>query len=88
MKQIAFLARAITAVRPVDFIRRRVRAGLLVAIVVAGVVAMLETATISRECGGAFSRAFSAAFDRFHCELVIRLARGGYKFKIPLPGLQ
>jgi len=72
----ATLARAAT-LRPADFLRRLVVAGLPVAIVVAGVIAALETLTISRQCGGAFSRAFNTGFDRYHCELVIRAIKGG-----------
>jgi hypothetical protein len=73
------------ALRPADFLRRLVVAGLLVAIVVVGVIAALDTMRISRQCGGAFSRAFNAGFDRYHCELVIRTIKGGYQIKIPLP---
>ena len=82
--RFASLARAVT-IRPADFLRRLVVRGLLVAIVVAGVIAALDTLRISRECGGAFSRGFSAGFDRYHCELVIRATKGGYQIKIPLP---
>ena len=55
---------------------RLVLVGLLLAIVVAGVIAALETFKISRECGGAFSQGFSAGFDRYHCQLVIRTTQG------------
>lgn len=80
----ASLARAVT-LRPVDFLRRLVVAGLLVAIVVVGVIAALDTLRISRECGGAFSRGFGAGFDRYNCELLIRATKGGYQIKMPLP---
>jgi hypothetical protein len=59
--------------------------GLLLAIVVAGVIAALETFKISRDCGGAFSRGFSAGFDRDHCELVFRTIKGGSQIKVRLP---
>jgi hypothetical protein len=59
--------------------------GLLLGIVVAGVIAALETFEISRECGGAFSQGFSAGFDRYHCQLVIGTTKGRYQIKIPLP---
>lgn len=42
--------------RPVDLLRQLVVAGLLLAIVLAGVAAALDSARISRECGGAFAR--------------------------------
>ncbi len=58
-------------IRPADLLRRLVVAGVLIAIVVAGVAAALDTLRIARQCGGAFSRAFNAGFDRYHCELVI-----------------
>jgi hypothetical protein len=79
-----FAGRA-ASLRPADFLRRLVVVGLLLAIVVAGVVAALETFKISRDCGGAFSRGFSAGFDRYHCELVFRSIKGGYQTKVPLP---
>ena len=73
------------ALRPVDFFHRLVRAGVLIAIVVAGVVAALESTRASRDCHGAFSRAFSAAFDRHRCEIVVRPSYGGREIRIPLP---
>ena len=79
-----FAARA-ASLRPADFLRRLVLVGLLLAIVVAGVIAALETFKISRECGGAFSQGFSAGFDRYRCQLVIRTTKGRYQIKIPLP---
>jgi hypothetical protein len=78
-----FAARA-ASLRPADFLRRLVLVGLLLAIVVAGVIAALETFKISRECGGAFSQGFSAGFDRSHCQLVMRASRGSHQIKIPL----
>ena len=79
-----FAVRAIT-LRPADFLRRLVVRGLLVAIVIAGVIAAFDMLRISRECGGAFSRGFSAEFDRYHCELVIRATKSGYQTEVPLP---
>ena len=40
---------------------------------------------MSRECGGAFSPGFSAGFDRYHCEIVIRTVKDGHQIKLPLP---
>ena len=77
-----FALRAAT-LRPADFLRRLLVAGILVAIMVVGVIAALNTLRISHECGGAFSRDFNAKFDRYHCELVIRAIKGGYQIKIP-----
>jgi hypothetical protein len=71
--------------RPADLLHRLVRAGVLTAIVVAGVVTALESARVSRDCHGAFSRAFSAAFDRYRCELVVRPGNSGREIRIPLP---
>lgn len=70
--------------RPVDLIFRLVRLGILAALVVAAIVALMETMTASRECGGAFSRAFSSGFDRYHCDLVIRSPKNGHQIKIPI----
>ena len=83
IRKFASLALA-RALRPVDFLKRLVMAGLLAAIIVAGVAAMLSTLKISRECDGAFSAGFSAGFGRYHCELGIRTIRGGIKLRIPL----
>jgi hypothetical protein len=82
--RFACLVRAAT-LRPADFLRRLVVAGLPVAIVIAGTVAALDTLRISRDCGGAFSRGFSAGFDRYHCELVIRSTKGGDHIKYRYP---
>ena len=70
--------------RPVDLVLRLVRAGILTALIVTAVAAMLETTTISRECGGAFSREFDSSFDRYRCDLVIRFIRSGYQLELPL----
>jgi hypothetical protein len=71
--------------RPADWLRRSVRAGLLAAIIVAGVAASVDTFQVSRECGGAFSQGFSASFDRYHCDLVIRSLKTDYQIKVPPP---
>lgn len=71
--------------RPVDWLHRLVAAGLALALVIAGTVAALDTFRVSRQCNGAFSRAFSAAFDRYHCELVIRAIKTSGQIKLPLP---
>jgi hypothetical protein len=67
-------------------LRALIRAGLVAAIVAAGVLAMTETFEASRKCRGGFSRGFSADFDLYRCELIIRLLRAGSQIiKIPLP---
>ena len=63
---------------------RLVRLGILAALIVAAIAATLETTTISRECGGAFSREFDSGFDRYRCDLVIRFIRNGYRLELPL----
>jgi hypothetical protein len=83
-KRITAAAQA-QRVRPADWLHRLVVAGLALALVIAGVVAALDTLRVSRQCGGAFSRAFSAAFDRYHCEIVIRSLKSGRQIKLPLP---
>jgi hypothetical protein len=71
--------------RPADLLRRLVRAGLLFAIVVAGVVAMLRSFEASKECRGAFSAGFSNGFDRYRCNLKLRLIENGPEFTLSLP---
>jgi hypothetical protein len=83
-KRIIVAAQA-QRLRPVDWHRRLLVAGLVLALVVAGVVAALDTFRVSRQCGGAFSRAFNAGFDRYKCELVIRSLKGDRQNKLPLP---
>jgi hypothetical protein len=70
--------------RPVELVRRLVRAGLMVALVyaVSGDVAQFGA---SKECGGAFSSAFSSGFDVRHCDLVIKRF-GDEVGRLPLPG--
>lgn len=82
-----FLSVIVGAARPrtADWLRRFVGAGLIAAILVAGVVAIMDTFHVSRECTGAFSRAFSAGFNQYHCELKIRSLKTDHQIKISLP---
>jgi hypothetical protein len=72
------------ALRPVDRLRRLVVSGLTTAIIAAGVVAVLHTFETSRDCQGAFSRGFSSGFDRYHCDLHVRIINGP-EIAIPSP---
>jgi hypothetical protein len=65
--------------------RTLIRAGVVAALVMAGVVAMMETFEASRNCHGAFSRDFSADFDVYRCQLIVRLLKAGSQIQIPLP---
>jgi len=71
--------------RPSDWLGRLVRAGLPCAIVIAGVVAMLKSFETSKECQGAFSSGFSNGFDRYHCELKLRVIENGPELILTLP---
>jgi hypothetical protein len=83
-KRITVAASA-SKLRPVDWLHRLVIAGLALALIVTAVVAALDTFRVSRQCGGAFSRAFSAGFDRYHCDVVIRSLKSDWQIKFPLP---
>ena len=74
----------VATLRPADLVLRFVRVGILTALIVAAIAAMLQTTTISRECGGNFSREFDSGFDRYRCDLVIRFIRDGYRLELPL----
>jgi hypothetical protein len=70
--------------RPIIVLRWAIRLGLIPAIV----FALSSTATqfdASRECRGAFSRAFSNGFDRYHCAVVVQHIPTEFKIQIPLP---
>ena len=71
--------------RPADWLGRLVRACLIFAIVVAGVVAMLRSFEASEECQGAFSSGFSNGFDRYRCELKLRIIENGPELTLTLP---
>jgi hypothetical protein len=59
--------------------------GLLAALVIAAVVAIMDTIDVSRRChGGAFSSGFSAGFDTRRCEIIVRLVKVGVEAMIPL----
>jgi hypothetical protein len=70
--------------RPADLVRWLVRAGVLSAVVCALYVVLVQFSG-AKEChDGAFSAAFSRAFDVRHCEFVVR--RFGSEIgRIPLP---
>jgi len=71
--------------RPADWLGRLVRAGVVFAIIVAGVVAMLRSIEASKECRGAFSGGFSNGFDRYRCELKVRVIEDGPELTLTLP---
>jgi hypothetical protein len=77
--------RAIAVTRPADWLCRLARAGLLFAIIIAGVIAMLHSFEASEECRGAFSRGFSDDFDRYRCDLSLRIIENGPELTLPLP---
>ena len=69
--------------RPVDY-RRLIRAGaipILVAVLAIGFAYF----TVKKKCSGAFSHAFSNAFDVKHCDLVIRKNGGDVVLRARLP---
>ena len=74
--------RSLAMPRPVDWLIRLVRAGLVCAIIAVGLVA-LHGFEISKECHGAFDRAFSGGFDRYNCDLKIRI-KNGPEFTLPV----
>lgn len=54
------------------------------ALVVAAVVAIMDTIDVSRRCqGGGFSSGFSAGFQTRRCEIIIRLVKIGIEAMIP-----
>jgi hypothetical protein len=58
--------------RPAEFLRRLVRAGLLLALVVALAIG-LNYISAERKCrGGAFSAGFGSGFNVKRCDLVIK----------------
>jgi hypothetical protein len=67
-----------------DLAHRLVRAGLLAAIMIAAVAAALTRYIdgFNRAC--AFSRGFNNGFDRYRCDLVLRV-QDGPQFRLPLP---
>jgi hypothetical protein len=59
--------------------------GLMAALVVAAVVAMIETVDVSRRCqAGGFSSGFSSGFQTRRCEIIVRLVKVGVEAMIPL----
>src|SRR5262245_19217424 len=70
---------------PAGWFRLLIVLGLIAALVIAAVVAVIETIDVSRRCeGGAFSSGFSAGFQTRRCEIIIRLVRVGVEAMIPL----
>ena len=73
------------ALRPVDRLRRLVVSGLTTAIIAAGVVAVLHTfKTFARLSGRVQSRVERRGFDRYHCDLHVRIINGP-EIAIPSP---
>lgn len=71
--------------RPIDLGRRLFLAGLIIPFIAALVVAILQF-DISKKChAGAFSSAFSSAFDVSYCDLVIRKIGSDVEFRVRLP---
>jgi hypothetical protein len=77
--------RTAAATRPIDGLRRLVLGGLICALITAGVVATLSTVKASRHCHGPFNHGFSSGFDRYRCDLAIKLVEGGPQIEITLP---
>jgi len=77
-----FALAIVAGLRPADRIARLVRAGVLFALLIAGVLA-LHSFQVSRECRAAFSRGFSNGFAVYHCDLKIRI-KDGPEFRLPL----
>jgi hypothetical protein len=58
---------------------------LIGALVVAAVVAIMDTIDVSRRChGGGFSSGFLAGFQTRRCEIIVRLVKVGFEAMIPL----
>ncbi len=73
------------AMRPVDWLRRLVVAGIICGILIAGVIAALQTFEAKRECRGAFDGGFSNGFDRYYCNLRIKFIQAGSELLLRLP---
>jgi hypothetical protein len=63
--------------------RRLIRLGLLPALTVALAMAVWPFEA-SRDCRGSFGAGFSSDFDRYRCDLVVRIG-SDLKFRVPLP---
>jgi hypothetical protein len=75
------------AIKPsaADWFRLIIVSGLVAALVIAAVVAVIDTIELSRRCqDGAFSSGFSAGYDTRRCEIIVRLAKVGVEVMIPL----
>jgi hypothetical protein len=78
-------ANAIAKPSAASWLRLLIVLGLMSALVIAATVAAMETFKASRKCHGAFSRGFSAGFDIYRCDLIIRIVPSGTQITIPLP---
>jgi hypothetical protein len=59
--------------------------GVLAALAIAGVFALIDTIEMSRRCqGGAFSSGFSDGFDTRRCKMIVRFVKVGLEAMIPL----
>ena len=67
---------------PILALRRAILLGLIPALVFT--LSATQFAT-SRECRGAFSRAFSNDFDRYRCAVVVRHVGTDFEIQIPMP---
>jgi hypothetical protein len=71
--------------RPVDLIRRLVRAGLTSGVVLVVYWAFAQYDVVKECRGGAFSAGFSHGFDVRRCDLVIRRFGSDLRVHIPFP---
>jgi len=53
-------------------------------ILAAATVAAMETVRVSRNCHGGFSSGFSAGFDTYRCEIIVRSVQLGAQTMISL----
>jgi len=67
----------------VGLVRHLVLAGLIPALAIALVVAA-SGVDVSKECRGAFSHGFSLFFDRYRCDLVVKVVGSDREFRVPL----
>ena len=62
---------------PAGWFRWLIILGLLAALMIAAVVALIDTIEVSRRCqGGGFSSGFSVGFDTRRCEIIFRAIQG------------
>jgi hypothetical protein len=87
MSQIERNSAKTIAIKPsaAGWLRMFIILGLMSALVIAAVVAAVETFEASRNCHGPFSRGFSAGCDAYRCDLIVWFIKVGAQIKIPLP---